>query len=146
MLPGSELLILGKGALLEDVRRFAAANPGVRLLVDPSRPEIFACLSAAKALILFSQPQKGFKEQVGLPIVEGLSFGCEIVSSDETGIASWLHEHGHQVVESGANDEELAQAVIRAITSTRTRAELLEMLPATDGRLCADYSLFRERE
>lgn len=141
--PDAELLIMGKGPLIAEVRNFQRQNPSVLLLEDPPRDEIFRRLAAAKVLVLFSQPWKGFKEQVGLPIVEGLSFGCEIVTSNETGIATWLSEHGHRVLRSEATADVLADAIAGAVSGDRSRRDILTALPAEDGRRLADKELFR---
>jgi glycosyltransferase involved in cell wall biosynthesis len=142
-IPEATLLLLGKSGDIEAVRLFASADRSVELVEDPPRDTIFAELSAAKALTLFSQPSRGWKEQVGLPIVEALSVGCEIVSSDETGIRAWLQENGHQVVPWDAPIEVLARSMVRALRSSRTRAEIVGQLPEVDGRLAADTSLTR---
>lgn len=144
-LPSAQLLLMGKAGDIERVRAFAASHDRVSLLEDPARSVIFDELKASRSLVLFSQPWKGWKEQVGLPIVEALSAGCEIVASDETGIQHWLSEHGHQVVPWDAPDEELAQALVAALTSSRSARQIQQDLPEVDGRLAAELWLTRQR-
>jgi glycosyltransferase involved in cell wall biosynthesis len=141
-LPEASLTLMGKAGLVDQVIRFAQLNDGVHLIEDPPRSVIFRQLGLAKALVLFSQPSKGWKEQVGLPIVEGLSLGCEIVSSDETGIAAWLGGHGHQVLPAEADARCLAEGLVIALTSQRDAAEIAAGLPSEDGRTAADRILF----
>ncbi|TFC89877.1 glycosyltransferase [Cryobacterium sp. TMT4-31] len=143
-LPRGKLTLLGKLGNLAGVREFSANHLSVTLVEDPARSQIFDVLADSKALILFSQPARGWKEQVGLPIVEALSMGCEIISSDQTGIQSWLSDHGHEVLPWDESDENLAAAITRALTSPRSKAEVLDDLPSEDGRSLADARLFRE--
>ena len=65
--------------------------------------------------MLPSQPTSAWREQVGLPIVEGLSYGCTIVTTTETGLAGWLSEHRHRVLPADANEAQLAAAIIDAL-------------------------------
>jgi glycosyltransferase involved in cell wall biosynthesis len=108
--PGAELGIVGKGPLEAEVRAWAAARSSVRLDVDPPRQLIRDRLSTSNALFLLSQPSALWKEQIGLPILEGLGFGLEIVASSETGISRWLADHGHRVLEPRAPDSDLVEA------------------------------------
>lgn len=140
--PDAKLLIMGKGADIEQVRSVTAGHDTVELLEDPARAVIFERLHGAKTLVLHSQPTALWKEQVGLPILEALGSGCEIVSSDETGIAGWLQENGHQVLPVAASDQALADAIVRALDSPRTPAQITRGLPTEDSRLSADRILF----
>jgi glycosyltransferase involved in cell wall biosynthesis len=142
LVPGAELVIMGKSGLIEEVREFVDATPSVRLIEDPPRTQIFDELRTSKTLVLFSQPSRGWKEQVGLPIVEALSLGCEIVASDETGIARWLDDSGHWVLPASASSSELAAAIAGSLLSSRTPKSIVRALPREDGRTLADRELF----
>jgi len=143
--PGARLLMMGKGAGEDEVRRAAQTLPAAEVLVDPPRAEIFERLAQATALVLPSQPQPGWREQVGLPIVEGLGAGCEIVTTTETGLAEWLGAHGHRTIDAKRPATELAEAIAAALTRARPRREILADLPSVDGRLAADAWLTRLR-
>jgi glycosyltransferase involved in cell wall biosynthesis len=143
--PGSRLLIMGKGGEAARVRAFAAAHDSVELLEDPPRSVIFDRLHEAKTLVLHSQPTPVWKEQVGLPILEALASGCEIVSSDETGIADWLKDNGHEVLPVDASTTDLADAVVRSLKRERTPQEIGWPLPIEDSRAVADRILFAAR-
>jgi glycosyltransferase involved in cell wall biosynthesis len=145
ILPSSELTLLGKSGRIEDVREFAGKFDSVTLREDPPRGEIFDVLAKSKSLILFSQPSRGWKEQVGLPIVEALSVGCEIISSDQTGIHGWLNAHGHSVVAWDSSDEVLVAGIVKALTTPRSRTDVLRDLPDEDGRALADGIMFAAR-
>lgn len=141
--PGARLLVLGKGPLEDLVRSAADADPSIELTLDPSREAIHAAFARARAATLLSVPWRGWREQVGLPIVEALSHGCEVVTTGQTGLATWLRDHGHQVVPTApAEPAEAARALVRALATTRGPGDVLASLPARDGRLDADRWMF----
>lgn len=137
------LQIVGKGSLQPLAERCAATDASITLLIDPPRAEILRSLARAQVLILPSQPTGTWREQVGLPIVEGLSYGCTIVTTTETGLADWLATHGHRVVDAEAGADELADAILSALSEPLDRNDVVADLPVEDGRLTADGWLFR---
>jgi glycosyltransferase involved in cell wall biosynthesis len=141
-LPGVRLVILGTGPLEQAARNLADADPAVQLVVDPSRAVIHTELRRGRVLVLPSQPAPGWREQVGLPICEGLAHGATIVTSSESGLAGWLAEHGHEVLAPTAPPSDWARAVTHALRQNRTRSAVLHDLPRIDGRLAADHWLF----
>ena len=132
------LQLVGKGPLLDEVTAWAADRPEVRLDADPPRAFIHASMRNAKALVLLSQRVGGWREQIGLPLVEGLSHGLEIVATEETGLAPWLSAHGHVVLAYTAEPSEIADGLVRALQATRSKSEVLHDLPAVDQRIEAD--------
>jgi glycosyltransferase involved in cell wall biosynthesis len=142
--PQARLTLVGKGALADEVVAWASHRPSVRVVLDPPRSRIHELLRASRILVLPSQRTATWREQVGLPIVEGLAHGCTIVTTDETGIADWLREHGHQVVTSRTGAGGLASALREALAEPLPSDQVLASLPRQDGRLEADRWLFRE--
>ncbi|EZP29038.1 glycosyltransferase family 4 protein [Microbacterium oleivorans] len=134
----AQLIVMGKGPKEDEVRSAVADLDNVHFTVDPPRSAIWEALDRSDALVLLSQPYPGWKEQIGLPIVEGLSAGLEIVASTETGVADWLSTHGHRVVPPNSSLSELADAIHAALAHRRSRAEIKGALPQRDGRLEAD--------
>lgn len=132
------LHIIGKGPLAAEVRRWAASRPEVTLALDPPRADVHRALRTAHVLVLLSQRMGYWREQVGLPIVEGLAHGCEIVTTDETGLAIWLGQHGHRVLGREASPEATAAALVQAVASPRSAADVLTDLPPQDPRIAAD--------
>ena len=132
------LRLIGKGALQADVEAWAAGRDDVVVDIDPPRAEVHAAMRGASVLVLLSQRVGAWREQVGLPIVEGLSHGMEIVTTDETGLARWLAGHGHQVVPGSAEPAAVAAAITSAATAQRGRDGVLADLPAVDQRMEAD--------
>lgn len=132
----AHLTIVGKGPLEGLVR--GSLSDSIALEVDPPREAIHRRLDEASVLVLPSQPSPTWREQVGLPLVEALSHGCRVVTTGETGLASWLAEHGHEVVDDAGSAPELADAILRSLAGGPSRAEVLASLPVRDGRLAAD--------
>ncbi|MGH1550683.1 glycosyltransferase family 4 protein [Leifsonia poae] len=143
--PQAGLLLIGKGPLESRARASADADPSIDLLVDPPRDAIWDALATSKVLVLPSQRRPRWREQVGLPIVEGLAAGCVVVTTSETGLADWLTDEGHYVIPADADAATLAAAVADALGDGRTPGDLLAALPATDGRRAADDWLFGRR-
>lgn len=139
--PGARLSILGRGAGEPAAVALAAADEAVTVTIDPPRETIFAALGASKVLVLPSQRTPRWREQVGLPIVEGLSLGCAIVTTTETGIADWLAAHGHGVV-APRDADALRDAIVAALEGARSPADIAAQLPSVDGRAAAEAWLF----
>jgi glycosyltransferase involved in cell wall biosynthesis len=136
--------VLGKGELADLVSDLAVSDEKVEFLEDPPSEVIHARLAQASVLVLFSQRTPRWREQVGLPILEGLSHGCTVVASTETGIADWLRAHGHTVLDAGAGPAALAETVGDALDRPLPVAEVLASLPPRDTRLdAADWMLAR---
>ena len=135
---GMTLHVIGTGAQRNEVETWATGRPEVRLQVDPPRADVHAALRAAQVLVLLSQPVGYWREQVGLPLVEGLAHGCEIVTTDQTGLAGWLGEHGHTVLPWDSAPASVAAALQAASASARPPDAVLADLPEQDPRLAAD--------
>lgn len=142
--PASRLHVLGKGPLEAAARSWADRDGTIDLEVDPSRQRIHERLRGSQVLVLPSQPQSTWREQLGLPITEALSHGCSIVTTAETGLASWLEGHGHSVIAAGGSETELAEAIVAQLDRRRPSADVTADLPERDGRLAADDWLFAD--
>jgi glycosyltransferase involved in cell wall biosynthesis len=141
--PGARLTLVGKGPLEELARDLAGRVEGVEVVVDPPRSELHRLVRTSSVLVLLSQRTPAWREQVGLPIVEGLAHGCAVVTTEETGLAGWLSGHGHDVVPAGASGEQVAAAIGAALARRRSAGSVLADLPDVDGRLAADRWLFQ---
>ena len=140
--PTARLTIIGKGALAQEAQASAAADRTIDVVIDPPRDEIHRQLRRAQVLVLPSQSTPIWREQVGLPIVEGLAHGCSIVTTTETGLASWLAGHRHSVLAPGCSAVELAEAIRHQLDMATPRSHVTATLPEQDGRLAADSWLF----
>ena len=132
------LELIGKGPLQGEVEEWAAGRDDVTVRIDPPRTGIHAAMRRAKVLVLLSQRLGAWREQVGLPIVEGLSHGMEVVTTDETGLAPWLLTHGHRVLTGPAEPLAVGRAIADAAVDPRSRDDVLADLPAADQRMEAD--------
>lgn len=141
--PTTRLVIIGKGKHRDRVAQWAEDRPEVTFIFDPERAEIHRWYRSARTVVLLSQPHPRWREQVGLPITEGLSHGCAIVASTETGVASWLTEHGHWVISPHARAEDVSQAVCAALDSESSASDVLADLPGETTRITADRWLMR---
>jgi glycosyltransferase involved in cell wall biosynthesis len=135
--PEVRLHLIGSGTGVAAARAFALARGNVEVRVDPPRDVIDQALRRGKVLVLPSERGRRWREQVGLPIVEGLARGCLIVTTSETGLAPWLEAHGHWVVPPG-DTSALAAALIAALRSRRDVSSIIADLPEVDGRAAAD--------
>lgn len=136
--PEATLTILGSGPLEEQVRSWASARPEVAVRIDPPRDDIHGELRRRGVLILLSRPWGPWREQIGLPILEGLAHGCEVVATSETGLARWLRSHGHAVVAPDAAPGVVSDAVLAAFDRLAQRDGSLADLPQEDQRVAAD--------
>ncbi len=140
-LPEARLVLVGKGAEQARVEAAAASELSVTVLIDPPRAEVRRQFSRCRVVVLPSRPTSTWREQVGLPIVEGLSRGRTIVTTGETGLAQWLLAHGHRVIEPG-DPATLADALVQALRDPIEVAKVCATLPEVDGRLAADAWMF----
>jgi glycosyltransferase involved in cell wall biosynthesis len=136
------LTIAGKGKLMPIVKEFSESWDNVEFVCDPPRSRIHSILSGAAVLVLFSQRVVGWREQIGLPILEGLAHGCTIVTSAETGLSEWLRHNGHTVLSAGAGSAELARAISTAVLQSAEHPVTTGALPGVDGRLAAERWLY----
>ena len=134
--PEATLTLVGTGESSR-AESLAGSDANVRLVKGPTRAEIHAAYRAASVVVLLSQPAEHWREQIGLPIVEGLAHGCRVVASTETGLASWLVEHGHVVLAPDVDAERLGRAILGALDAGRSTTDATP-LPSRDGRLVAD--------
>ncbi|WP_165314441.1 glycosyltransferase family 4 protein [Agromyces protaetiae] len=136
-LPNATLTIVGTGPLEQEVREWARDHD-VEFVHDPARERVHFEFARAECVVLLSQPADYWREQIGLPIVEGLAHGCRVVASEQTGIASWLKESGHTIVSSAARGNEVARAIEAAVARDDLAEEILAQLPKRHTRLDAD--------
>lgn len=141
-LPTMRLSIVGRGVGAEEAIKRATHDDRMTVVIDPPREHVFAELEKARVLVLPSRRMPLWREQVGLPIVEGLAHGCVVVTTDQTGIAAWLSENGHQVIEERRVDRDLAPAIVAAAQSELTADDVHRQLPDVDGRVAARRWLY----
>jgi glycosyltransferase involved in cell wall biosynthesis len=132
--PDITFTIIGKGPLLDLVLDWSKSHSNVQVMVDPPRDEVHTHLRRASALVLLSQSTPRWREQIGLPIMEGLAHGCEIITTDQTGYAEWLTENGHTVVSQDVDYRPRAKLMLDKIRAPRPAAQIVGTLPLTSAR------------
>ncbi|MGO4592514.1 glycosyltransferase family 4 protein [Leifsonia sp. 2TAF2] len=142
---GATLTLIGSGGMLEQAEAAAAEDPSIRLIVDPPRDVIHTELLRAHVLVLPSRRVGGWREQIGLPLVEALAHGCEVITTSETGIAEFLIDAGHLVLPGDADAARIADGVDAALGRHRSAADIRSALPRVDGRIAAGRALFDDR-
>ncbi|MCW2778804.1 MAG: glycosyl transferase group 1 [Frankiales bacterium] len=98
---GWRLRVLGWGPRTEQVRAWAQGRDDVDLLVQADRAQVHDAMRRAAAVVLPSRRVEGWREQIGLSLVEGLAHGCRLLTTDETGLAEGLGGE-HVVVAAGS--------------------------------------------
>lgn len=140
--PSAHLTVVGGGPLLPEVRRWADRAPTSRTATGPlPRPEVLDVVARNGVLVAPSVPEGRWREQIGLPIKEGLSTGATVVTTRQTGLSGWLEEHGHHVVDLVDDDlivDDLVTALSSALTRPLDRCGVRRSLPAVDGRIASD--------
>lgn len=139
-LVGSELTIIGAGSLLATVRRWAARRPDSRKVTGAlPRQDALRHVGRTTVLVAPSVPEGRWREQIGLPIKEGLAAGATVVTTDQSGLAPWLRDNGHAVLRPDRDlSAELAEALVRTLGQPLDREGVRLSLPAVDGRIVSD--------
>ncbi|MEV7135692.1 glycosyltransferase family 4 protein [Arthrobacter sp. NPDC093128] len=137
--PGALLNVVGNGGHSKAVEAWCRERPESRVFCGLlAHDETAARISEADVLIAPSRRFGRWREQIGLPIVEALSMGLTVVTTDETGLATWLLEQGHSVIPEANVEQQLAVAIIQAVESPLNREEVRQSLPLIPGRISAD--------
>lgn len=99
----------------EGAQEHADLPDGVTVRVAPPRAEVHALLRRAAVVAMPSVPRPGWREQIGLPLVEGLAHGCRVVTTTETGLAPDLRDHPGVVLTVPGDVDDLAAGLDRAM-------------------------------
>jgi len=136
--PKATLTVIGDGPLKNLMADWAERAPTSRLFLGRlAHADAIHVVERASVLVAPSRRHGRWREQVGLPITEGLAAGLTVVTSSETGLAEWLAAHGHYVFD-WSTEGSFTDALERAISSPLNRAAVLDSLPQRHGRLEAD--------
>lgn len=139
--PARSLRIVGDGPLRAVVDELLRRDRSASWTRDATRADVHAELRRAEVLVLPSQGGGRWREQVGLPVVEGLAHGCRVVTTTETGLAEALRRARHVVLPAPTTAEDVAAGIDRALESGLTPEDVTGALPDEDGRVGADRLL-----
>jgi glycosyltransferase involved in cell wall biosynthesis len=73
-----------------------------------------------------------------LPIGEALAHGLTVVTTNETGLATWLADNGHTVIDEKHVATELGDAIVTALKNQLQPSAVETALPSIPGRIEAD--------
>ncbi|MDR6169989.1 glycosyltransferase [Curtobacterium sp. SORGH_AS_0776] len=139
--PGATIVLIGPGPLEPLAAEWAASSPSTRRVTGRLPHAAAAAVVRSSAVLVAPSVADGrWREQIGLPIKEALAAGLTIVTTDQTGLAGWLRDHGHGVVPptTPAFTRRLARAITSALRAPLDREQVRAALPERDGRLAAD--------
>jgi glycosyltransferase involved in cell wall biosynthesis len=144
MLEGARLRIVGDGPLRSAIEKWTADKPDRRICEGMlPRHQALHLIAQATTLVAPSLRDGRWREQVGRPIQEALATGTTVVTTSETGLASWLTANGHHVIDPITAQKELAASIIYALQHPLKVDDVLATLPTRDGRIVADDWLHR---
>jgi glycosyltransferase involved in cell wall biosynthesis len=123
------LYIVGSGSLQKKVSEWCQEEPERRTYFGfQTGDKLNSIYMSSDFLIAPSQRDGRWREQVGLPIIEGLTFGLTVITTSETGIADGLRSNGHIVLEDGNQPETIAKALLmsrkRLMTKEYVRSQI----------------------
>jgi glycosyltransferase involved in cell wall biosynthesis len=146
MLPLAKLSIVGGGELQTVVETWSKERPESRIWVGEVEHEAVSALMLVHDVVVAPSIRWGrWREQIGLPIGEGLQAGLTVVTTDETGLADWLREHGHRVCAAGDVSQHLALNLREALAQPIPAEVVRSSLPEVSGRIAADRWLHSPR-
>lgn len=129
---GTPVTIVGDGPLAPSVHEWVKEFPSLRTYIPKaSHVDMAAIYRANRVLVAPSTRDGRWREQIGLPIKEALSFGLTVVTSFESGLSDFLHETGHFVT---LDLRFLRESVDKAIACPIEPACVISSLPEIDGR------------
>ncbi len=91
--------------------------PGVSIRTQPSRQAVHELLRCAAAVAMPSVRLPRWREQIGLPLVEGLAHGCRVVTTTETGLADDLRDHPLVTLTTPGDARSLAEGLRQVMAS-----------------------------
>jgi glycosyltransferase involved in cell wall biosynthesis len=142
---GWRLALAGQGPLNEDVRRAARESKSVLALGPVGRDDVHVLMRESSIVILPSRRDGRWREQIGLPILEGLAHGCYIITTDDTGLAGWLIRNGHTVIPHDYEASVLSSAIEHAVNGQlQPPGTVCSALPSIAGRISAEDWLYED--
>ncbi|TIH35581.1 glycosyltransferase [Subtercola vilae] len=141
-LPGAHLSAIGGGPESAQMQQWCAEAESSRsYLGEMAHADAMRVVATASVLVLPSIREGRWREQIGLPIHEGLLAGLTIVTTDETGLADWLNARGHSVVATDRLPESLSDGLLLGLQHPLAPHEVIDSLPLEEARIAANHWL-----
>jgi len=96
---------------------------GVSVRTAPTRQAVHGLLRSSAVVAMPSVRLRRWREQIGLPLVEGLAHGCRVVTTTETGLAADLLGHPQVTFTAPGDPQSLADGLRRATDPEHRAAE-----------------------
>ncbi|MFC5064424.1 glycosyltransferase family 4 protein [Actinomycetospora atypica] len=93
--------------------------PGAEVRRQPAREAVHELLRTSAVVVMPSVRRPGWREQIGLPLVEGLAHGCRVVTTTETGLADDLRAHPDVHLTTPGDPDDLARGLREAMDRGR---------------------------
>lgn len=132
----ASISVVGDGPLHSAVAAWVEESPKRRSHMKHIEHASLGVIYARHRVLVAPSVRDGrWREQIGLPIKEALSHGLTIVTTSETGLASWLSTENHTVI---SDVDQLARALLTTIHAPLRPDVVVASLPTIDGRRNAD--------
>ncbi len=125
--PDEKLCIVGDGIQLKELQNFVIKNNliNVSFLGNKTRDELQTIYSNAKFTVVPSE----YLEAYGNVILESLSFGKAVITSDLVGIKNEIVENNVGLIYSFNNQMELEEKMIELLSNDNIKTELENNIP-----------------
>ena len=107
--------------------------PGVSVRRNLSRSAVHELLRRSAAVAMPSVRLRRWREQIGLPLVEGLAHGCRVVTTAETGLADDLREHPLVTLTTAGDPRSLAEGLRRVMDADPAADAAARGVPGPEG-------------
>jgi glycosyltransferase involved in cell wall biosynthesis len=140
---GWQLMVAGSGPLAGALAQTVESDRSIIPLGMIDRREMRTLMASTSVVVLPSRREGRWREQIGLPIVEGLAHGCRVVATGDSGLSPWLRRNGHRVLPPEFTVDELAAALCAAAEDRLAPHDIQKSLPLIDGRTEAENWMYR---
>ncbi|WP_341413989.1 glycosyltransferase [Paenibacillus filicis] len=135
-------LFIGKGDLLEEIRRMESRHPGlIRILDSVKHNDVHRWINTMDVLALPSLTMPNWKEQFGRVIVEAMACGVPVLGSDSGEIPVLIRETGGGWIVPERDAEQLARLVGSLMEHPEERERRAEIGLAAVSRRYSKRSL-----